>query len=267
MIRSNKMPRGFSLFELLVIIAVIAILIGLLLPAVQKVREAAARTQCANNLKQINLATINCADTNGGAMPAVFGAYPNGTAYGTLFYHVLPYIEQDNVYKNSDDGKGNLSVWNNNTFSFLIKTYVCPADGSAGPNGLYNDWLATSGYAANFLAFGFDGARYPATFTDGTSNTIIFTERHQVCDGTPNAWGYAGDSDWAPIFERASFDKFQVQPKPGQCNPALPQSPHTGGINVGMADGSVRFVNQAISPLTWYSACTPNGGEVLGADW
>jgi prepilin-type processing-associated H-X9-DG protein len=261
------MARGFSLFELLVILAVIAILIGLLLPAVQKVRDAAARMECANNLKQINLGTINCSDSYGGAMPAVFGAYPNAKAYGTHFYHILPYIEQDNLYKISDDGKGILSVWNNNTFSFLIRTYICPSDGSGGSNGLYNDWLATSNYAANFLAFGFDGARFPASFTDGTSNTIIFTERHQLCDGTPNAWAYAGDSDWAPIFERATFGKFQVNPRPGQCNPALPQSSHAGGINVGMADGSVRFVNQAISPQTWYFACTPNGGEVLGNDW
>jgi prepilin-type processing-associated H-X9-DG protein len=263
----NKKHSGFSLFELLVIIAVIAILLGLLLPAIQKVRQAASTTQCMNNLKQINLATINCADTYGGQLPPSFGTFIKEGNEGTIFFHILPFIEQDNLYKNADDGHGNLSAWNNKTFSYLIRTYICPDDKSHEGSGLYNDWLATSNYASNFLAFGLTGARFPAGFTDGTSNTIIFTEKLQICNGGPNAWAYSGDADWAPIFARASQAKFQVLPKPDQCNPALPQSPHPNGINVGMADGSARLVNEAISPLTWYSACTPNGGEVLGSDW
>src|SRR6266487_306509 len=117
----HKSKRAFSLFELLVIIAVIAILLGLLLPAIQKVRQAAARTQCVNNLKQINLATINCADTYGGQLPPSFGSFMKEGNVGTIFFHILPFIEQDNLYKNAVDGQGNLSAWNNNTFSFLIK--------------------------------------------------------------------------------------------------------------------------------------------------
>jgi prepilin-type processing-associated H-X9-DG protein len=267
MTRSSQRLRAFSLFELLVIIAVIAILLGLLLPAIQKVRQAASRTQCANNLKQINLATINCADTYGGQLPPSFGSFIKEGNEGTIFFHILPYIEQDNLYKNADDGHGNLSAWNNNTFSYLIKTYICPDDTSGEPNGLYSGWLATSNYACNFLAFGLTGARFPASFTDGTSNTMIFTEKLKLCNAGPNAWAYGADTDWAPMFARANFAKFQVLPKLDQCNPALPQSPHVGGINVGLADGSVRMVNESISPLTWYSACTPNGGEVLGSDW
>jgi prepilin-type processing-associated H-X9-DG protein len=267
MIHCNKTKRAFSLFELLVIIAIIAILLGLLLPAIQKVRQSAARISCTNNLKQINLATINCADTYGGQLPPSFGSFINEGSEGTIFFHILPFIEQDNLYKNAADGHGNFSVWNNNTFSYLIRTYICPDDKSGEANGLYNDWLATGSYASNFLAFGLTGARFPASFTDGTSNTIIFTEKLQLCNGGPNAWAYGADTDWAPMFARASQAKFQVLPKLDQCNSALPQSPHAGGINVGMADGSVRFVNETISPLTWYSACTPNGGEVLGSDW
>src|SRR5262245_42640649 len=95
--------RGFTLIELLVVIAIIAILIGLLVPAVQKVREAAARTDCTNNLKQMALATVNCADTNQRQLPPSVGIYPRGTwgpnqGDGGLLMFILPYIEQKNLY-------------------------------------------------------------------------------------------------------------------------------------------------------------------------
>src|SRR5258708_10064952 len=101
-----RRSRGFTLIELLVVIAIIAILIGLLLPAVQEVREAAARAKCSNNLKQISLGTINCADTHGGFLPPSIGLYAatkpvSSNSDGGTFLHILPFLEQDPLFKSS----------------------------------------------------------------------------------------------------------------------------------------------------------------------
>src|SRR5829696_6106048 len=114
----SRPSRGFTLIELLVVIAIIAILIGLLLPAVQKVREAASRAKCTNNLKQIALACHNANDAHGRLPPAA-GTY-GGAQYGPLFFHLLPFIEQQSLWRtaskvDTNNGAGNPTVVNQAT--------------------------------------------------------------------------------------------------------------------------------------------------------
>jgi len=285
--------RAFTLIELLVVIAIIAILIGLLLPAVQKVREAASRMTCSNNLKQMALACTNLADSNNGLLPPGIGLYPGrGVAAanqgnGGLFFHLLPYIEQDNAYKKSlgtDSRNGNLAtytMWNATTLN--IKTYICPAD-PTGPEGPKS--YASYAYNGQIFFLNFTGGwgqglkKYPAHISDGVSNTIFFTEKLSVTTNNNGGWGPSGGvnfwPDWGPSIASPEDgrqwtgpgSKFMLLPTPataGDGNKAV--SPHTGGINVSLGDGSVRFVSQGVSGNTWWAALTPNAGDLPGSDW
>ena len=302
--RLLRRTRGFTLIELLVVIAIIAILIGLLVPAVQKVRQAAARIQCGNNLKQMSLASANCADNHNGLMVPGLGLYPsrvpgNYNGQGGALFHLLPYVEQENLYNSSlinDSRNGNnltysqWGIWNANGAN--IKTYMCPSDPTTSTGPWNTD---VSSYAFNGMVFGVNYAggwgqgcsKFPASIQDGTSNTVFFTEKEMFSLGD---WGikWSPDSgqnvygDWGPVIASVESGAqptgpaslFQVQPKLGchctfcGCGDAdLAISPHGGGINVGMGDGSVRFVAQGVSGITWWAAFTPAGGEILGSDW
>jgi len=277
--------RGFTLIELLVVIAIIAILIGLLVPAVQKVRAAAARLSCSNNLKQLSLATVNCADSNNGKLPPGVGLYPGNTpaagqSDGGIFFHVLPYFEQGNLYNASSgaDGRnGNLQTYNqwNMPANKLVKTLVCPSDHTIAQVGAQN---GRASYGANGQIFkhnynwGYNLAVYPASLPDGTSNTIFFVDKLAECNSgnyADNYWPDWGSAFASPDLGASPSTGFVVTPKgyPAACNGQGGSSDHTAGINVALGDGSVRFVSSGVSVSTWYSALTPAGGEVLGSNW
>lgn len=301
--RRRRAP-AFTLIELLVATAIIAILMGLMLPAVQKVREAANAIKCSNNLRQLGLGYHNYHDQYG-QLPPGLGWMPSksgpGAAGGTHLFHLLPFIEQENLFHSSQAG-GIYSAANNNVFAARVSVFVCPSDPSVEDNGTVTDskgvvWGASS-YAGNaqvFCVVAQDGTlistqgtpRLPASIPDGLSNTILVTEKYAQCSNKyyaegGNLWAYwltaaAGTvRPYHPGFAVSwngygigSGSKFQLKPTPyaGKCDPTVASSPHVSGIHACLADGSVRYISVGITPYTWWYATTPAGGETLPADW
>jgi prepilin-type N-terminal cleavage/methylation domain-containing protein len=258
---------AFTLVELLVVIAIIAALIGLLLPAVQRVREAAARSESANNLRQMGLALQNVAGTYNTQLPPSYGAFPTSNGpIGSLFCHILPFIEHQDLYNQHDPGPGGVfgGVGGNNVpnpILYRVKTYVAPADPTVNANS-----LGLTSYASNFLVFADTGARLPATFIDGTSNTVVLMERYAVAQGPTGAVQHY----WSALDNYLSATPtsgFQLAPTANAANDGQPQGFSAGGMQVGLGDGSVRMVHPDVSFTTWYLACNPDDGSTISPDW
>ena len=267
---------GLKLIEVLVVIAIIAILLGLLLPAIQRVREAARRLESVNNLKQIILATHNFASTYG-ALPAMDGNARSANKGSSLFGAILQFVEAQNA-------------------GFMVKVYVSPADPTLPGTG----WPTVSSYAVNAQVFQ-GRPSLTNTFTDGTSNTIAFAEHYAFCGS--NLFDYLTSQVGFGFYpHRATFADggkacgglnygdeyqvtagsppvsvgdqaasgwhltFQVAPSPKECSPVIAQTPHASGMLVAVADGSVRTIAPHIDETIYWGAVTPNKGEIL-KDW
>jgi prepilin-type N-terminal cleavage/methylation domain-containing protein/prepilin-type processing-associated H-X9-DG protein len=312
--------RGFTLIELLVVIAIIAVLIGLLLPAVQKVRDAAARAKCQNNLKQLGLAAFNYESARQKFPPGVnlditppagfpiqvgngqfAGPPPNPGLKQSLFEFLLPYFEQENVYRALDftvDQYPN-TLNQNAPGATIIPVLLCPADmgmtQTTWTTRGVTHYFGANSYGGNPGIYGFFTSDMDQTgifyinskvrisqILDGTSNTFMFGERKRYDPTYDLIYGPSFDnrSGWAWTNSLLGFDyvfgarqvinwmmPVGITKDPGfvfeDIRFSVYGSFHTGGANFCYADGSVKFVSDS-APLNWLQAMsTRNGGEIV----
>jgi type II secretory pathway pseudopilin PulG len=256
--------KGSTLVELLVVFAIIAVLIGLLLPAIMAAREAATRIHSQNNLRQIMLATHNFASNHGARMPTVDGDSSSANPGLSYFAALLEYVD------------------------YTDHLFHSPADPTIGTKPVAA--FATCSYAANWQVFHGDPG-LSRSIPDGASNTIALAEHYSTnCRGEVYMWASrdtvspgrratfadseAGDlapiTGGSPPTSQPLFPgfTFQVRPTPFEtnCFPFIAQTPHRGGMLVALVDGSSRVIPEAIGSAIYWGALTPAGGELL-PDW
>jgi hypothetical protein len=270
---SATAPRRFRLTELLVVLGVLAVLVGLMLPATRRIREPANRMKCQNNLKQLLLGLNNYEDNHGPPFPSTErpertteGAFPTGCIGPgarpderlSWMVAILPFIEQDGLYRRFDESKG--YAGNLSPAGTRVAVYVCPSAPASG-DGVTN-YVAMAGLGADAAGrpagaagngfLGYDRRTTFAMIKDGTSDTIALAETRT--DVGP--WARGGPSTLR------GFDPADL-PVAGDGRPF---GGHSNGFQAGMADGSVRFVRDSIDPKRLAAALTIDGGEPFNLD-
>lgn len=323
----HRRSRGFTLIELLVVMAVIGILIALLLPAVQVAREAARRTQCRSNLKQLGLALHNYASANK-MLP--IGARRQLTIGPSWYVAILPYIEQENLYNQFNmraSGNGwpgtsaSTGVLGNGVvfpllrcpssdtpldfltggFRMMLPSYVGISGSSNKPDFIekrVNIWISgmkNGQISAGGLLIANDAIRF-SQIPDGLSNTLLVGEtsdfavdsvtgaKTDISGATTTGWAAGTNATGtAPLYNNAGtslipcYNVTTIEYAPGTRDSRLPGifsslrghnnpliSPHTGGVYVLLADGSVRMIANAINMVTLRQLATRDDGEVIG---
>jgi len=306
----------------LVVIAIIGVLIALLLPAVQAAREAARRSQCSNNLRQLTLALLNFESVTRALPPAaVNSSYPNGPTRLTWAAPLFAYLEEGAKPFNlkAPVGPGS-AVWTNaancgtpnSPTAVTISVWLCPSDGVGGLQHSHPDF---TGYFAkgNYAAFvgnidyrsAFPPAKLPhrthalsfnkntplKRIVDGTSHTMVFGEcltgiedRYDIrgvhwYDHAGTSQLYTRNSpntaipdvfrgEWCPANINLPLLNLPCQPGASDAtdNTAASRSRHSGGVQVGMCDGSVQFVSETIDLTVWQALGTIAGGETVSVE-
>ena len=291
MSRVQKVRRvGFTLIELLIVIAIIAILIGLLLPAVQKVRESAARSQCLNNLHQIGLALQGYHDDNG-AFPPGGVSLNEGVSYMVF---ILPYIEQNNLYRGADVTQTYASSANLPLESAFVKLYLCPSSyeqfavsydpptartssyaGNMGPKdpastAIYQVSASNQGGDALQGVLGFDTQVSIMQITDGTSNTFLVGELAWKGANSYRSWSRGC---WPLADGNCHSCKNMTYPLnttpyngSNNFNDTSFGSNHSNGAHFLMCDGSVHPVGKNVDISILRNTASRNGGEIQVAD-
>jgi prepilin-type N-terminal cleavage/methylation domain-containing protein len=279
------MRKALTLIETLVVIVIVGVVLGLALPAIQKVRAHAATVECLNKLRQVSLAIHNYAGDRAGQMPSVdAGVNPNALS---LHFEILPYLEHGSYFAEVNSGKrprgGN----------YTMKQYLCSLDPSLP---LTRDSLAS--FAANAMLYR-GKANHGSAIPDGLSNTLAFAEHYAfppVPAGgrTQFSWyiesfepipgefvrratfadnllgDIVPDTSGVPPVSQASASSgltFQLRPALALCDTRIAQTAHHGGMPTAFADGSARVLGGKISETVYWALVTPKGGESISDDW